>query len=239
MTSANPFTEVPRNRAKWMSAATTAQVVSRTLRSCSNLKSGSAVTKEQFLLFRTICPDTRDPDTFNGAIFGLTPYLTQASNILQHADFQNYLMALRTRGWNNLSTFQGTTIQQRDVTDNMRKTGKLTRIDEENVNASLITFLQAITALATTCRRQWRPTRISLTADFGMAAGDSEPRKYVAITDGQLQDTTPGSNIRAVVECKTRRRTQHSLQVDMQEVSQMVAWVKEYPDRDQSPVVRR
>jgi hypothetical protein len=64
--------------------------------------------------------------------------------------------------------------------------------------------------------------KISLKAKFKEAS-------YVAIVDGALEfeDTLKKQ---ALVETKACRRSRHSPQVEMQEVAEMVAWIKEEGD---------
>lgn len=225
------FEETPASPEAWTTAATKANVTNKSLKDCENLRSGSEVTHEQFLLFRAYCPG-RGPCTFDGETHGLADKIQRAKLALAESKpFQEYLAAIHSGKALDfvMEMFKVPYVQQREVLQSAQKVrSRLTDIDETSVNSSLISFLQAVTSTVPEHTSQWRSTRIRLTASF---TATEKTRQYVALTDGQLQDLN-NDEIQATVECKRRDRPHHSPQVDMQEVSQVVAWVKEYPEPD-------
>ncbi|KAE8340911.1 hypothetical protein BDV24DRAFT_133129 [Aspergillus arachidicola] len=158
--------------------------------------------------------------------------MAQADQILSDPAFRAYISDVTTRraqpSWNapwggNDRLFRVLAIQQQQVIQDTAQYGSVR--SEASVNTSFISFLQAIADLVPQSRRQWSADRIMLTADFSTPRRE---RQFVAYTDGQLEDTS-SREILALVECKRSRRQRHSPAVDMQEVAQMVAWVKEHP----------
>lgn len=220
------FTKVPKNQAEWTTSAAAANVVNKSLKSCRQLRSGSRISQVQYLLFRTIWPMIKVPQAFNPTIFNLATEVQQARQMLGNSPaFQNYLAAIGTNTFQNTEEFTVPLLQQREVLDAPDPQGrnKLADIDETSVNSSLISLLQAITSIDPTPSHKWRSARICLVAKFGRA------RQYMAYTDGQLQDVN-SKRINTIIECKVGARSKHSPQVQMQEVSQIVAWIKEYPE---------
>lgn len=192
------------------------------------MRSGSRVTQEQFLLFRAICKKIRDPNRFNAASLNLGAYLQQARQMLRNSpEFQNYLAAIGTKPLQSIGMFHIPLLQQREVLILPQKNATpLNKIDETSVNSSFISFLQAITAIDPAPDHEWRSLRIRLHANFGIVRGKA--KEYVSVTDGQFQHIN-SDNIMAIAECKQgSRRTA----VDMQEVAEIVAWIKEYPNRN-------
>lgn len=55
-----PFT-CPKNKAEWTAAAKTYNVIGKTLLTWLDLRSGSKVNKEQYLLYRVLLPDCKEP----------------------------------------------------------------------------------------------------------------------------------------------------------------------------------
>lgn len=229
------FTRVPRTVQEWTAAAVAANVITKSLKSCRTLVSASKITQKQFLLCRTISPDIEGDEIMKPAIFGLSQYTAQVQLLLQTPDFQAYIANVGTDALQGLVTFQATLIQQYEVVKGDKDLkSKLHCTDETAVNSSLLNFLQALRAMVPETNKQWRSSRIELRANFGNVAGESNPRQYYAVTDGQLQEAETGE-INAIIECKRKRRRYHSPNVEMQEVAQFVAWVKEYPDARSGP----
>ncbi|PLN74584.1 hypothetical protein BDW42DRAFT_181976 [Aspergillus taichungensis] len=155
--------------------------------------------------------------------------MAQANLIVQLPEMINYAHAMSRNGMAGLGRFEVPWVQQREVLQGRDKLQVLTRTDEASVNSSIISFLQAITSFVPWCNREWRTSRVSLHADFGTVNGRPRRRHYAAITDGELQDKTT-HKLLCLVECKRSQRESHSPQVDMQEVAEIVAWIKQYPD---------
>ncbi|PWY66633.1 hypothetical protein BO83DRAFT_401460 [Aspergillus eucalypticola CBS 122712] len=205
--------ELPRNGEQWVQYAKRAGLLHKSLRHCKELQSGSCVNDEQFMLFRTICPQPIYPDYFNPADYGLD--LTTASNILAMSQgFQAYLNQVGTNNFRGLGEFGTTLVQQTDP---------LKCSDETPVNSSLISLLQALSLLPTTTTSEWRSTRIRLRGTFGnhnLRSGESPPQFT--------------GKIKSVIECKRYLREKIGKAVDMQEAAEVVAWVSQYPDTDRS-----
>ncbi|KAJ9317239.1 hypothetical protein DTO271D3_2529 [Paecilomyces variotii] len=194
----------------------------------NNLESGSRVTEEQFLLFRTLFPPTRGH--FDANLFGLSVEYQQAGVLLLgSADFQAYLQRISATSlsqWHQDTLFKVPLAQQQQAV--LPGGSKLTRRSESVVNVSIISYLQALAMVATPISGEWSASRISLQADFGSG------RRFTAVTDGQLQEVTT-KRILALVECKRDQRLRHSPQVEFQETAQMVAWIREFPDAAPRP----
>lgn len=221
---------LPTTQEEWTDQAQAAGVHNRSLKSCSTLQSGSRVNDQQFLLCRTIVPDVQPINQLDTSRYGLQGHMQQASQILNNPEFNRYLMAIQSKNWVSLHDFRSVLRTQLEVLAGQQQTHPLKRINETTVNTSLILLLIAIGSMHPPLTREWRSSRITLTANFGTVNSNSNPhRQYMAVTDGQLQDTVTGKII-CLLECKREERERHSPQVEKQEVAQMVAWVKEYPD---------
>ncbi|RWQ99691.1 hypothetical protein C8Q69DRAFT_503212 [Paecilomyces variotii] len=250
--------------AEWLAEARRRNIAHKSIKTCSDLRSGSKVTEEQFLLFRTLVPSVEH--RFDPNVFGLAAQYSQAAG-----------PGLPTCQWNgdripleaDFGAPAGSFIA---VTD-----GQLQNITRKwNIEPDRSSPVD-LTGLPTS---QWNGDRIPLRADFGGPAGS-----FIAVTDGQLQDITNNWNIEpdrsspvvglptcqwngdripleadfggpagsfiavtdgqlqavtdkrilALVECKRWERDRHSPQVEVQETAQMVAWIKEFPDTATRP----
>ncbi|GAB1201872.1 hypothetical protein APSETT445_000464 [Aspergillus pseudonomiae] len=218
---------LPETERKWKETARKYKGKNQSLRMNLKLHSASRVSYKQFLLFRTILPSIIRPQLLNNQTLGIAPRMTQARQLLGRAAFRDYISDLTTRqsqgaAWaGNDRLFRIPAIQQQQVIRNgLRDEGS-----ETSVNTAIVSFLQAIADLFPQSGRQWTADRITLTADFGTVR---RKRQFVAYTDGQLVDTF-SREIVALIEYKRSRRAYHSPAVDMQEVAQMVAWVKQHP----------
>ncbi|KAN0086866.1 hypothetical protein V8E54_000554 [Elaphomyces granulatus] len=135
------FEEVPASEAEWMAAATAANVINKSLKSCQDLRSGSSVTQEQFLLFRAICKKIRAPRYFNAA---------------SSRRFQSYLAAIGTDPVQSIGMFHIPILQQREVLISPQQNATpLNEIDETSVKSSFFSFLQAITAIDPAPDHKW------------------------------------------------------------------------------------
>ncbi|KAK2755040.1 hypothetical protein FQN54_006568 [Arachnomyces sp. PD_36] len=232
MASPKYFVDVPDDKRTWKKAAEKASIDQKSLRWCQNLRSGSKITHEQFLLFRAICPDARHSNTFNEATHHLDMELLDARQYLAGSlAFQNFLIAIEqpaTQTLEEFNRFDTTLLQLREVmasSDPDPNDHELAVTDETSVNSSLISFLQATAATIPGPEYQWRSARVRLTANFGTPTNSNQ---YIAFTDGQLQHIV-NKNILAIAECKRYERSSHQPAVEMQEVGQVVAWLKSYP----------
>ncbi|KAE8401780.1 hypothetical protein BDV37DRAFT_285332 [Aspergillus pseudonomiae] len=221
---------LPETEREWKEAARKYKVKNQNL--CMNLKlhSASRVSYKQFLLFRTILPSIVPPQQLNNQTLGIAPLIGQAKQLLSDVAFQDYILDVSTRqiqgtwsaAWGgNDRLFRVPAIQQQQVIRDELRDERC----EASVNTSIVSFLQAIAELVPQSGRQWTADRIKLIADFSTRRRN---RQFVAYTDGQLEDTASRRPL-ALIECKRSRRDDHSPDVDMQEVAQMVAWVKQHP----------
>ncbi|KAJ9371262.1 hypothetical protein DTO282E5_4117 [Paecilomyces variotii] len=231
---ASPSTLLFETGAEWLAEARRRNIAHKSIKTCSDLRSGSKVTEEQFLLFRTLVPSVEH--RFDPNVFGLAAQYSQAAGRLGGSlDFQAYLSNIGAtttaiNQWHLDTLFKVPLAQQRHVcSTTFRDRAKLARRSESAVNTSLISFLQALTMVAGLPTCQWNGDRIPLEADFGAPAGS-----FIAVTDGQLQAVT-SKRILALVECKRWERHKHSPQVEFQETAQMVSWIKEFPDPVRRP----
>ncbi|PLB48479.1 hypothetical protein P170DRAFT_477094 [Aspergillus steynii IBT 23096] len=234
MTTQRYFRGLPTNEEEWQNAARASNVTDKSLHSCVELRSGSRVTQEQFLLFRTICPKFQEPYMFNSATLNLTARLLRAGTILAGSiEFQDYVSVLRANQWSNPNKFERVLEQQWEVLRCYDSKNELIEHDEHVVNSSFILLLQTMLSLAPAPTREWRVSKRYLSADFRTVRQlrrdtNSAKHRFIAITGGQLRHIAAGQ-IEAIVECKVRKAIMPQPQVDMQEVSQIVAWIKQYP----------
>ncbi|KAL7661912.1 hypothetical protein ACMYSQ_001281 [Aspergillus niger] len=224
---------LPANRTQWDNAETTHKIQGKSLRAWPDLRSGSKVSIEQFLLSRVLCPPRRDPRQLVNGQFGITPaLLTRAKNLLQTIpSYQLYLQNIGGNNWADpaLGPFGPVLRLQAEIRAGWAKGGGK-QTDEDTVNAAFIELLNALTSLVPTTDSWWRTTKRRLTFT-GLRNG------YVAITDGQFE-VKATEEIRTPIECKGRERGKLDARITMQEVAELVAWVKEYPDTRISPPVR-
>ncbi|OGM40373.1 hypothetical protein ABOM_010591 [Aspergillus bombycis] len=221
---------LPETEREWKETARNYKVKNQSLWMNLKLQSASRVSYKQFLLFRTILPSIVPPQQLNIQTLGIAPLMVQVNQLLSGVAFRDYILNLTTRqirgtwsaAWGgNDRLFRVPAIQQQQVIRNELQDEST----EASVNTSIVSFLQAIAELVPQSGRQWTADRNKLTADFSTRR---RKRQFVAYTDGQLEDTF-SRQILALIECKRSRRDDHTPAVDMQEVAQMVAWVKQDP----------
>ncbi|PLN77649.1 hypothetical protein BDW42DRAFT_202517 [Aspergillus taichungensis] len=223
---------LPETIPEWMQAAGRQRVRNQSLWQNVKLHSASQVTYKQYLLFRTIVPSIISPEDLNVQHFGIAPRIAQANQVLSDLAFVDYLTNVTDRDtqpyglWGgNDRLFRIPAIQQQEVIQGEVVGGGSADQSEATVNTACISFLQAIADLIPQSTRQWTACRIKLEADFSTQRRE---RRFVAYTDGHLKDISNGQTL-ALIECKKSRREKHSPAVDMQEVAQMVALVKQHP----------
>ncbi|KAE8405013.1 hypothetical protein BDV37DRAFT_282247 [Aspergillus pseudonomiae] len=96
--------------------------------------------------------------------------------------------------------------------------------DENNVNAALVLFLEAIANLLKPRSVEWSMKRVVLKATFNSAS-------YTVGTDGALW-TRLGRSLRALLEVKKVQRNQSvstDTKITAQEAAEMVGWLKQFP----------
>ncbi|KAE8134607.1 hypothetical protein BDV38DRAFT_285724 [Aspergillus pseudotamarii] len=223
---------LPQTKGEWKQYAGRHKVKNQSLRMSTKLYSASQISYKHFLLLRTILPPIVPRNQVSYQTLGIENLIQQANQYLSDPAFRDYISDVTTRqsqpvwdapwgGHDRL--FRVPAIQQQQVIHDAAHYGSVR--SEASVNAAFVTFLQAIADLVPQSGRQWTADRIKLTADFST---QRRKRQFVAYTDGQLEDTF-SRRILALIECKRMRRAKHSPAVDMQEVAQMVAWVREHP----------
>ncbi|PKY06649.1 hypothetical protein P168DRAFT_116645 [Aspergillus campestris IBT 28561] len=158
---------LPKTQQEWSCQAQAAGVHNRSLKSCSTLQSGSRVNHQQFLLFRTVVPDIQPMSRLDTSQYGLQMHMQEASQILNNPEFNRYLMAIHSANWVSLRDFRNILRAQIEVLAGQQQTHLLRRIDETAVNTSLILLLIAISSMHPPLTREWRSSRITLTANFG------------------------------------------------------------------------
>ncbi|QKX64283.1 uncharacterized protein TRUGW13939_11456 [Talaromyces rugulosus] len=180
----------------------------------NDFKSGSNITQQQFLLFRTVIVK-HDPVEFSADLFDMGPQIATARAFLQASDpFQVYIQAIANNGFQGSGDFGPLRKQQMEVFEPDK--------DESPVNATFINLLQAIAEVGPAPHfSRWRHTKKRFRAFFGYGRG------YEAITDGQLE-TYATNAIEAIVECKSAARPGLGDRVDIQEAAQIVAWIKQH-----------
>lgn len=227
---------LPATPLTWETEAREAGVHEESLQSCQSIESASKVTRKQFLQYRVLCPASIPPPQLDVSQLGLGAEHATAQQLLSaNADFLQFLRTLDGYPAAQMGQFTGVFQQIKEVLDGQdQHRVKLRGIDETSVNSALISLLQALQVMGAAMHCHWRSTRIKLEACFGGGNDPEERRKMelVAITDGQLQKIT-NDEIVCLIECKRYGRQYHSPQVEMQEASQIVAWIHEFPNTDQ------
>ena len=92
---------MPQNKAEWAAAAKTYNVIGKTLLTWPDLRSGSKVNKEQYLLYRVLLPDCKEPESLNPLRLGIpTTLITQAQNVLyKRQTYRLYMKMLGNDNW--------------------------------------------------------------------------------------------------------------------------------------------
>lgn len=215
--------------------------VTNTIQTLRPMQSASRTTIAQFLSLR-ILYQTKRASRFNAADWGLGAHRTTARQHLQGCpEFQAYLQnvaldaGVAQQGQPQvlqLGIFELPREQQRHVQDLRIYLGQraitpgstalnvLPTADEETVNFALVDFLQAICLKFPGVYSRWVPTRFCMRANFSQD-------NYTAITDGGLSIWGEPENIHALIECKAPNRRDALPSVQLQEASQIVAWLKQ------------
>ena len=198
------------------------------------LYSASQVSYRQYLLFRTLLPPIVPPNQLNVQNLGGSHHMMQASQWLISLSFNEYIACFsnrqaQTTGWDWGGTdrlFRVMAMQQQEVIRNLTINGINRGATESTVNTAFLSFLNAISDLGPQpAQRLWTIQRKRLVADFSTPQRE---RKFVAYTDGQLEDAVTGC-ILALLECKRSWRDKYSPKVDVQEVAEVIAWIKSFP----------
>ncbi|GKZ36369.1 hypothetical protein AbraIFM66950_007403 [Aspergillus brasiliensis] len=198
--------ELPANEREWKRLAGKYKMKKQSLRMNVKLHSASSVSYKQYLLFRTILPPITPMQQLNPWALGITPAaMNAATGMVNSQEFRDYLTYNTARLLHPGSPWAGDSLFRLPAIQQQQAIAELAQPQQRN--------------------RQWDSRRRLLKADFGTP---QHPRQYVAYTDGQLEDLLT-QRILALVECKANLRRRHAPAVDMQEVAQLVAWVKQNP----------
>ncbi|RAL08197.1 uncharacterized protein BO97DRAFT_446364 [Aspergillus homomorphus CBS 101889] len=230
----------PQHARIFAASVNTHNVANSTLRSWRDLKSGSGVTPEQYLLYRVIRPQIVTPSFFNPAQFGITnALLTQAQGLLsQSPAYMLYISNFGNNDWTDpaLGPFGPVVRLESEVSKGWRNDTSPQGTDEDTVNSTFIEFLNALTSIIPAVQSWWRTYKKELIFDRGKR-GNKVSHGYSTRTDGQLEDMQT-EEIKIPVECKGFLRGPNNQRIAMQEVSELVAWIKQCPDGPNSAVVR-
>jgi hypothetical protein len=168
-----------------------------------------------------------DGDTANAQDqLGLGQFHQQAVNWLSTFEpFQQYLGRLDnlTTPTPDIGIFEIAYCQQREARKVFSNHDGLRQVNEEVVNATLVSFLTAISMKHPNVQATWTPQRASLTAQFRKSA-------MVCMLDGFLYSNLT-SQTQVILEVKARRREDHAPNVFWQEAAELVAALRTPPPR--------
>jgi hypothetical protein len=240
--------EIPYNIRTWTAAARKIGINYRTsVHSRGQFSSGSKIIEEEFLLLKAIWPKVPASDKWQvHTRLGMDAQFRIATEYLEgDQSFKDYLTWLRNktspRGIAR-ETFWYPYEQQYRVCQLIESTpmeGERAYVNnEELVNASLLSFLQAICATHPNVDSDWNPTRVHLTLDFGDVKKSKETgylRQDVfslsCQVDGFLESRSTFRN-QAIVEAKAQKRQHHEPRVSWQEtVELLTASLSEHPKK--------
>lgn len=219
---------VPESWRQWATAAKKLGVYRASVHTREKFQSGSNVTEEEYLLFRVIWAPMASK-TCAVRNLGLESYFDEASNWLDAFEpFDEYLKGIENSnvpGVGNMGIFETAYSQQFQVCKLLdKKTSKdnkgLDGINEEIVNASLISFLTAICLKNPKVRAGWTPHRATLTAAFRKAKLAKKTSLDCQIDGFLTADKT--SQTQVILEAKAEDRVNHEPHVSMQETYEIV-----------------
>ncbi|KAI2986726.1 hypothetical protein CBS147344_5202 [Aspergillus niger] len=139
-------------RDEWIKAARAYNLTGNTLCTWPNLLSGSKVSKEQFLLYRIVCPARKKPRELDLTWFGV-PHNTiaDAQEMLNQSDaYRHYLHNIQNGDWANptLGVFGPALRLQAEIWKGWNSK-RVDATDEDTVNSALIELLNALTSTST------------------------------------------------------------------------------------------
>ncbi|GJP95707.1 hypothetical protein CBS147343_10945 [Aspergillus niger] len=142
----------PKNSDEWIKAARAYNLTGNTLCTWPNLLSGSKVSKEQFLLYRIVCPARKKPRELDLTWFGV-PHNTiaDAQEMLNQSDaYRHYLHNIQNGDWANptLGVFGPALRLQAEIWKGWNSK-RVDATDEDTVNSALIELLNALTSTST------------------------------------------------------------------------------------------
>ncbi|KAJ5115122.1 hypothetical protein NUU61_000881 [Penicillium alfredii] len=220
---------LPRTWSDWAKAAKNLGVYRASVHTRENFQSGTNVTREEHLLLRALWTLSED-DAIPEEELGLGPYFEDASRWLDDfVPFAEYLKGIENSsmpGVDNMGIFETAYSQQFQVRKFLHekkdkdKKG-LDGINEEIVNASLISFLTAICLKNPNVQAYWTPHRATLTATFKKAKLAKQTSLNCQI-DGFLA-ANKTAQTQVILEAKADNREIHEPNVTMQETYEIVA----------------
>ncbi|GKZ96193.1 hypothetical protein AnigIFM59636_010436 [Aspergillus niger] len=143
---------IPLEADEWIKAARAYNLTGNTLCTWPNLLSGSKVSKEQFLLYRIVCPARKKPRELDLTWFGV-PHNTiaDAQEMLNQSDaYRHYLHNIQNGDWANptLGVFGPALRLQAEIWKGWNSK-RVDATDEDTVNSALIELLNALTSTST------------------------------------------------------------------------------------------
>ncbi|GKZ34469.1 hypothetical protein AbraIFM66950_004744 [Aspergillus brasiliensis] len=214
----------PKDKKEWEAAAKASGVDDKTLSTWPNLHSASQVTRDQYILYRVLCPEPKPSYELDISQFGIPrDCINEAQTLLQDDEcFKLYLQRIGTDNWAGPQPQLGAFKTVLRLQSEIRKGPKFgDSYDEDTVNSALIELLNALTFIIADTTDWWRTYKRQFKFSWGEVKG------FTARTDGQLEDRN-SQFVKVIIECK-RRLSGQANHVIMQEVSELVAWIKGRP----------
>ncbi|PWY62731.1 hypothetical protein BO83DRAFT_393826 [Aspergillus eucalypticola CBS 122712] len=121
----------------------------KTLLTWPDLRSGSKVNKEQYLLYRVLLPDYKEPEFLNPLRFGIpTILITQAQNVLYKIQtYQLYMKMLGNDNWTDpVMGSSGSVRLQTDIGKGWHKNKKMKMPGEDTVISVFLELLNSLTS---------------------------------------------------------------------------------------------
>ncbi|KAJ5124056.1 uncharacterized protein N7515_007881 [Penicillium bovifimosum] len=236
-----PGKNLPRSVEEWKAAAqpngTIIVDIGASIHEQFRLNSGSEMDEEDFLHLKTVWPNA-DFDLIDKhhahTQLRLGTWFAKAHRDLDNSpDFDRYLSAVERRDAPSpdIGMFWAAYEQQYQVVQLLHHestTKRAYKMNEEHVNMSLVSFLQAVCACHPGLDISCNPARVHLTFDFRQvkeqkAANEinSSVLSLSCRTDGLIESSTTG-RMQAILEAKARARAIHEPKVSWQETAEMV-----------------
>ncbi|PKY00946.1 hypothetical protein P168DRAFT_285086 [Aspergillus campestris IBT 28561] len=219
---------VPQTWEQWDLEAQKLRIATHSILQRARLLSGSKIDRNQYLLLKVLW-DVELPCAWAVNELNLGQFYHQAANWLAaFVPFQTYVDHLEdlTLPSPEMGIFEIPYYQQREVrrffSDAPKRVG-LKRINEEVVNASLVSFLMAICMKHPKVQATWTPRRASLLAEFRKATMECK-------LDGFLYSNLT-SQTQVILEAKAKRRDNHAPDVFWQEAAVLVAALRTPPPK--------
>ncbi|KAJ5561293.1 hypothetical protein N7535_004240 [Penicillium sp. DV-2018c] len=198
-----PDDAVSRTSQQWCQQAQSLRISNNSIHQRARLHPGSKTSHEQYILLKVLWD--QEYDTVNAQNqLGLGQFHEQAANWLSTFEpFQRYLRCLDNpiTPTPDIGIFEIAYPQQRETRKVISSHNSLGQVNEEVVNASLVSLPMAITMKHPNVHTTWTPQRASLTARFRKSA-------MVCMLDGFLYYNLT-SQTQVILEAKARRCEDH------------------------------